>query len=334
MSTPSPSGPSDPFAAGPVTWSGSRGAGASPVPGPTASPPPVPGPTASPPPGPGPTVKPPPGPAGRFPVGRRARPTALWWYAGAAAALVAIGLVVVLVLVLNGSLGSGHGLLAGGPGQPDVRPPLARLCPPPTGDIGPSPTDGASGAAGQGGAGQGGAAAEPAGARTVDPQAGISYRAYGPPWQTWPYSWRMGTLEVPYRVGQYFVTETYAAGDYLASILSGAVPATVNDGVSIDIECTGRQVAADARASYYPQPNTMDLIRDERTTLGGRPAWVTEFRLHFHEQGLTATDELAAVALIDVGRPTAAVLYVSIPGTHREWDHAVDEVLSSVRTVS
>ena len=65
--------------------------------------------------------------------------------------------------------------------------------------------------------------------------------------------------------------------------------------------------------------------------LGGRPAWVTKFRLHFHASGLKATDELVGLALIDVGRPEAAILYVSIPGTHRQYDHVVDEVLDSVR---
>jgi hypothetical protein len=90
-------------------------------------------------------------------------------------------------------------------------------------------------------------------------------------------------------------------------------------------------VAADVRASYYPQPNTLDRIRDELTTLGGRPAYVSEFRLHFRAPGLMATEELSAVAIIDVGKPTAAVLYVSIPGTHKQYDYVVDDVLKSVR---
>ena len=51
----------------------------------------------------------------------------------------------------------------------------------------------------------------------------------------------------------------------------------------------------------------------------------------FTAPGLTATEELSAVAVIDVGKPTAAILYVSIPGTHKQFDHVVDEVLNSVR---
>ena len=38
-----------------------------------------------------------------------------------------------------------------------------------------------------------------------------------------------------------------------------------------------------------------------------------------------------AVAVIDVGRPTAAVLYISIPGTHKQFDHVIADVLASVR---
>ena len=134
-------------------------------------------------------------------------------------------------------------------------------------------------------------------------------------------------------MGQHFVTEEYSLGRYHASILSAAVPAADNDAVTFNLECVGRQVAADVRAEYYPQPNTMDPLRDEVTSLGGRPAWVSEFRLHFSAPGLEAKDELSAVAVIDVGKPTAAVLYVSIPGTHKQFDYVIDEVLSSVRTI-
>ena len=233
-------------------------------------------------------------------------------FGGIAGAVLAIGLTIVLIAVLS-SDGDPFHRAASAP--TDVRPPLARACPPPTAVPTAPP-------------------AKPgpvSGARTVDRDAGISYRAYGPPWEPWDELWRAGTLQVPYKVGQHFVTETYPGGFYHASILSAAVPATVNDAVAVDLECVGRQVAADARAEYYPQPNTMDTLRDQKTTLGGRPAWVTEFRLHFNQPGLRAKDELAAIAIIDVGKPSAAVLYVSIPGTHRQYDSVIDEVLASVR---
>jgi len=258
---------------------------------------------------------PPPAPAGAPPPSpNRGRPQRhLRWFAGAAGAVLVVGIVAVLLATVINPRPEASA-------PPDLRPPLARLCPPDQAGTAEEPAPGPE--------------PPPAtGARTVDQEAGISYRAYGPPWQPWDRVWKAGTLRVPYRVGQHFVTEPKYNGytDYHASILSAAVPAADNDAVTVNLECVGRQVAADVRAEYYPQPNRMELLRDERTALGGRPAWVTVFRLHFNEPELKATDELVAVACIDVGRPTAAVLYVSIPGTHREFDWVVEDVLASVR---
>jgi hypothetical protein len=236
-------------------------------------------------------------------------------FAAIAGAILAIGLTVILVVVLSTD---GAPFRSRAEAPTDVRPPLAQACPAPTGAPSAAPT-------------APGALPPETGARTLDNEAGISYKAYGAPWVPWDTVWHAGTLEVPYKVGQHFVTETYSGGSYHASILSAAVPAADNDAVTLDLECVGRQVAADVRAEYYPQPNTLDRIRDGLTTLGGLPAYVSEFRLHFHTPGLTATSELSAVAVIDVGKPTAAVLYVSIPGTHEQWDYAVDDVLKSVR---
>ncbi|GII21088.1 hypothetical protein [Planosporangium mesophilum] len=267
---------------------------------------------------PAPLAVPPADPAGDRDPARRNR-SMLWWFGGTAIAVVAVGVVVVLAMVMTGG-GSPFDRRPAGPS--DTRPDLAKLCPPPSHDAPGGPP----------------AAPPPPGPRTDDAASGISYASYGEPWLPWHDTWTKGTLRVSYQTGQYFVTESYQdplgfRSQYLASILSGSVPAANNDSLSLDLECTGRQVAADVRAEYYPQPNQMDVLRDEQTTLGGRPAWVTTFRMRFHQAGLKATDELVGVALVDVGRPRAAILYVSIPGTHRQYDWVVDSVLDSVRPV-
>jgi len=58
---------------------------------------------------------------------------------------------------------------------------------------------------------------------------------------------------------------------------------------------------------------------------------VAKFRLHFHADGLKASSELVGLALIDVGRPNAAIIYISIPNTVGQFDPVVDQVLDSVR---
>jgi hypothetical protein len=246
-----------------------------------------------------------------------ARRRTIRYFAGSAGAVVVIGVVVILALTLTGNSPL-HKDTAAPP--PDTRSQLAKLCPPPS--SGPNQRQGTP--------------PTPSGPRTKDPDSGISYRSYGAPWQTWDQDWSDAgdELAVDYRVGQFFVTEQYPQGDYLATILSASVPAATNDALAIDLKCTGQQVAADARTAFYPQPNTMESIRNEQMDLGGLPAWVSEFRLHFHETGLKATSELVLLATIDVGRPNAAILYVSIPGTHSQYDYVIDQLLASVRPTS
>jgi hypothetical protein len=246
-----------------------------------------------------------------------ARRRTMRYFAGTAGAVVVIGIVVILALTLTGNSPL-HKNAAAPP--PDTRSELAKLCPPPS----------------SGGSQRQAVPPTPSAPRTNDPHSGISYRAFGAPWQTWNLDWSDAgdDLAVNYRVGQFFVTEEYPEGDYLATILSASVPAATNDALAIDLKCTGKQVAADARTAFYPQPNTMDSIRDEQMNLGGLPAWVSEFRLHFHQAGLKATSELVLLATIDVGRPNAAILYVSIPGTHSQYDYVIDQLLASVRPTS
>jgi hypothetical protein len=205
-------------------------------------------------------------------------------------------------------------------GPSDTRPELAKRCPPPTGNIPdqtkPNPP------------------APPPGPRISDDEAGISYSQYGAPWNTWDAAWvDKGELKVSYAVGEHFVTEPLYNGvsDYQATILSGHVPAAVNDGLALDLNCIGHQVAADVRLSFYPENNQQEMISDKAETLGGLNAWVLKFRLHFSQPGLRAKSELVAIALLDVGRPEAAILYVSIPDTNPEWEYVTDDALQSVR---
>ncbi|MFD0520045.1 hypothetical protein [Paractinoplanes durhamensis] len=156
------------------------------------------------------------------PDGPQRRRRQMLIFAGIAGAILAIGLTILLVLVFS-SGGNPFRDKASGPA--DLRPPLARACPPPNASPSAAATQAPS------------TLPPESGARTVDPDAGISYKSYGAPWVSWNTVWRAGTLEVPYRVGQHFVTEQYQGGEYHASILSAAVPAADNDGGIADLEC-------------------------------------------------------------------------------------------------
>ncbi|GAA2367173.1 hypothetical protein [Dactylosporangium salmoneum] len=259
---------------------------------------------------------------GDDPVKRNQR--ILKWLGGGAILVVAIGLIVILVSVLTNNATTPGGLFnrqAEGPS--DTRPELARRCPPPS-----IPPDNPN---------NGGGAEVPPGPRTTDSESGISYKQYGAPWRPLLQNWRdQGELKITYRQGQDFVTEPDYDGngnDYHATILSGHVPAAVNDGMVLDLHCVGDQIAADVRVSFYPKGNQLEQLEAKDLTLGGRPARLLKFRLHFNQAGLNAKSELVSIALVDLGKPEAAILYVSIPDTHRQYDYVADEAPESIRPV-
>ena len=95
-------------------------------------------------------------------------------FGGVAAAIVAAGLTVLLVMIIGGD---GSPFSDRAASAPDLRPPLARACPAPTVSPGIGPSAAPS------------APAPATGERTVDETAGISYRRYGAPWTTWTEVW-------------------------------------------------------------------------------------------------------------------------------------------------
>ena len=140
-------------------------------------------------------------------------------------------------------------------------------------------------------------------------------------------------LKIAYDVGQEFVTEPdYAPGrNYYASILSGSVPAAVEDGAALDLACIGKQVAEDVLVSFYPKLSRRETLKETSTTLGGLRARVVKLRLYFSEPNLRAKSELVSIAVLDLGRAEVAILYVSIPDTHKQYESITDEALTSIR---
>ena len=243
-----------------------------------------------------------------------------------------VGLVLVLVVGLlawntllpagtadtTGDVAAGSTLPAGPPTPDRPMPPLARLCP--AGQTAPGPSTTPSGPA-------------TTGPRINDADTGISYVRLGAPWQPWDRIWIGGVLGVRYQAGYYLVTQKGVGGgpsDYYATVLSGSVPATVGDALHPDMGCVAREVAEDARRSFYPDPNSQEMLAAHPVTVSGHPGYLVSFHLSFDVPGYDATGELAEILVLDVGTPRVAVLYVSIPDTHQQYDPVADQVIASV----
>ncbi|MBO0879438.1 MAG: hypothetical protein J2P17_03515, partial [Mycobacterium sp.] len=239
-------------------------------------------------------------------------------------ALLIVG-VVVIGLVLTGSKKPAEqspDALASPPGSTqDKRPPLEQLC----ANTGPSKPD--KGAP---------APAPPPGPRITDTQAHISYAEQGAPFRLWDRgTWgQVGSgLGETFTTGQYFITQANTPDNspYMATILSGTVPATYGDDPHPNIECAARVITDDVRASYYPQPNTRKPLTAKQMTISGDPAYFLEFHLAFDQPGYDAKGELVAICVVDVPGNKAAALYISIPDTHRQYDKIVQPLISSIR---
>ncbi|MGI8697459.1 MAG: DUF2510 domain-containing protein [Mycobacteriales bacterium] len=256
----------------------------------------------------------------------------------AGGARMAVGLTSLVLIVVVGAvlaaryvltpvaLGSG---LPSAPGVRSAAPPLAAppLSTPPLSTLCDGTEPDRAGPPAQGGT--------PGGQRIVDPTARISYAAQPAPFRPWTFgTWSgTGSLGEKFSTGQYLITqvETPAGTPYLASVLSGTVPATVGDDPHPNIECAARVLADDMRASYYPQPNTRTDVAARSLSVSGRPAYLLEFHLAFDLPGYDAKGELVALCVIDVPGNKAAALYISIPDTHERYDRVIDPLIASAR---
>ena len=165
--------------------------------------------------------------------------------------------------------------------------------------------------------------------RIVDEPAGISYPHLGNGWFEYDLTQRPETLST---AGQYFVTQDDppSGGIYLAECTSGPIAEDFGWSGPDSLPSTAVAVAESQRAGYYPFPNEKRVLRDEPRTVDGHDAHLYEFQLSWEVPGYDATGERVAVLLVDTGRPTPALLFLSIPNTHAELYGVIDRVLADV----
>ncbi|WP_448640928.1 DUF2510 domain-containing protein [Geodermatophilus sp. URMC 63] len=226
------------------------------------------------------------------PVAAPPRRRAAWWVGGGVLAVVA---VVVLALVVG---------LSGRSGTATTTDPT----------VASSPSAGTT--------------FPPGTVRIVDEDSGISYPFLGTGW----YEYDLGPMtETRTIAGQYFTTqEQTPAGIFIAQCTSGPV----SDGFGWtgpgSEQATVTALADTVRASYYPQPNEREVLRDEALTVDGHAAHLIEFQLGWDVEGYDSTGERAALVVVDVGRPDPALLYLSIPNTHAELYGVIDRVVGDI----
>ena len=162
--------------------------------------------------------------------------------------------------------------------------------------------------------------------------SGISYPFLGESWYEWNLDPQYETSQI---AGQYFTTQevTPEASIFIAQCTSGPLAEGYGWAGTGTLAATTATIADSVRGNYYPEPNTRRVMRDEARTVDGHAAHLIEFQLSWEVPGYDATGERAALLLIDVGRPSPALLYISIPNTHAELYGVIDRVLEAVEVL-
>ena len=168
--------------------------------------------------------------------------------------------------------------------------------------------------------------------RIIDEESGISYPYLGDGWSEFDLGMQ---AEVTAIAGQYFTTQdlTPEGTTFIAQCTSGPLAEGLGWGGPATLQTTTQTVADSARFNYYPRPNERRVLRDEARTVDGHAAHLYEFQLTWDVPGYDASGERAAMLLIDVGRPSPALLYISIPNTHAELYGVIERVIDAVEVL-
>ena len=167
----------------------------------------------------------------------------------------------------------------------------------------------------------------------VDRTSGLAWPRFGPPWRL---PTKQNRLAVKGWSGQQVVvTERRGNRIWYGQLLTGGLqPALVSHYTGPD---SLKQVTAlaldDLLKRYYGFPHTARPVASQALTVGGRRGWMIGTRLSYRRPGVRATGELVAVAVIDTGRRTPALVFASVPNTHRKLYPDITAFLTGLRPV-
>ncbi|WP_021593004.1 hypothetical protein [Actinomadura welshii] len=154
--------------------------------------------------------------------------------------------------------------------------------------------------------------------RVNDEHSGLSYPRMAAPWQVPTKKNRLGT---PGWSGQQIlVTEKRGAQLWYGQLLTGTLLPSLQSAYQgpDSVKNVAGVVAQGYEAQYYAFPHKSAPLASQALTVGGRPGWLIASYLTYQRDGVRATGEVVATAVIDTGRPSPAVVFASMPNTHKQ----------------
>ncbi|MWK36218.1 hypothetical protein GEV43_20680 [Actinomadura sp. J1-007] len=154
--------------------------------------------------------------------------------------------------------------------------------------------------------------------RVADPRSGLAFPRLASPWQAPTKKNKLGT---PGWSGQQvMVTEKRGSRLWYGQLLTGTLIPTLRGSYKgpESVKNVTALAAKGFEGMYYAFPHKSAPLASQPLTVDGHKGWLVASYLTYKRPGVKATGELTAAAVIDTGRPSPAVVFASIPNTHRK----------------
>jgi hypothetical protein len=169
--------------------------------------------------------------------------------------------------------------------------------------------------------------------RVNDAHSGLSYPRLAAPWQVPTKQNKLGTAG--WSGQQILVTERHAQQIWYGQLLTG----TLHPGMQSayqgpdSVKNVAALVAQGYEAQYYAFPHKTAPLASQALNVGGRKGWLIASYLTYQRTGVRATGEIVVTAVIDTGRPVPAVVFASMPNTHKKRWPDVNEFFTHLKIV-
>ena len=170
--------------------------------------------------------------------------------------------------------------------------------------------------------------------RVSDPRSGLSYARFAGPWAVPPKKSPMN--ELGFSVSQFAVTEK-AGGQpkHWARLMSAELAGAAKDAYSGpgSEQAATAQVAEMYEARMFGFRHKKRVLANQPLTVDGHKGWLVSDYLTYRRPGTRATGDIVAVALVDTGKKTPGIVFMSVPNTSRKLWPDVNFMVRSLKVL-
>ncbi|TDD36607.1 hypothetical protein E1287_10625 [Actinomadura sp. KC06] len=170
--------------------------------------------------------------------------------------------------------------------------------------------------------------------RVADAHSGLSYPRLAAPWKVPTKQNKLGT---PGWSGQQIlVTEKNGGQLWYGQLLTGTLLPSLQGAYQgpDSIKNVAGLVAKGFEAQYYGFPHRSAPLASQPLNVDGRQGWMIASYLTYKRDGVRATGEIYATAVIDTGRKAPAVVFASMPNTHKKMYPDVNAFFTGLKLAS